>query len=368
MLKDIAVLLAIIHDELDNLRRRVRNLDGVRLDVGNSKAPFLDLMLEVDHEQGSALGDDIIFVAGIPEGILEVGRGQTIDRVDGDLQCLSQSVRRTLVCQILGQSAIQHLLGLVEVLVLDLHPGVLDLLEPLGVLRAEQLLRDDAAGMHGGNVQQSDVAVHTRFSIDVTALAHLLAPVDGLTTLELITREDGAALLIEDREFIKLRLAHGERQTSEGVIDLGHIAHVPVIELVLRVLVAAKYNFGGQGVGGVIHRHLGHVSQNLPSHKVGLPGVEHRLGGDHVIVAVFRDLLPHVLRHRLIPGKAQFLMVKSQLNFPFLQALLNGAEVIHVRIRDVIRLPKETVVAPGLLLTADDLLGEIVELFIGVAH
>ena len=149
---------------------------------------------------------------------------------------------------------------------------------------------------------------------------------------------------------------------------MGHVAHVPVVELVLRVLVAAKYNFGGQGVGGVVHRHARHIRQDLPSHKVGFSGVEYRLCGDHIVVAVFRDLLPHTLRHRLVPGKTQLLMVKSQFNLPLLQALLDGAEVIHVRIRDVIRLPKETVVAPGLLLTADDLLGEIVELFIGVAH
>ena len=79
VLKDITVLFAVIHDELDNLRRCVRDFDGVRLDVGNSKALFLDLMLEVDHEQGSALGDDIIFVPGVPEGVLKVGRGKTID-------------------------------------------------------------------------------------------------------------------------------------------------------------------------------------------------------------------------------------------------------------------------------------------------
>ena len=61
-------------------------------------------------------------------------------------------------------------------------------------------------------------------------------------------------------------------------------------------------------------------------------------------------------------------MVKPKLDFPLLQALLFGAEVVHVRIRDVIRLPKEAVVAFGLLLTADDLLGQIVQLLLRVAH
>ena len=61
-------------------------------------------------------------------------------------------------------------------------------------------------------------------------------------------------------------------------------------------------------------------------------------------------------------------MVNAQLNLPFFQRLLLGAEVIHVRIGDIIRLAKEAVVAPGLLLTADDALGQVVELLIGVAH
>ena len=73
MLKGVAVLLAVVHDELDDFRSSIGDLDGVGLDVGNSKAPFLDLMLEVDHEQGSALGNDIVFVPVVPEGILETG-------------------------------------------------------------------------------------------------------------------------------------------------------------------------------------------------------------------------------------------------------------------------------------------------------
>ena len=73
MLENITVHLAVLHDELDDLRRSIRNLDGVRLDVGNSKAPLLDLVLEVDHKQGSALGDDIVFVPIVPEWVLEAG-------------------------------------------------------------------------------------------------------------------------------------------------------------------------------------------------------------------------------------------------------------------------------------------------------
>ena len=84
VLENITVHLAVVHDELNDLRRSVWNLDRVRLDVSNNKAPFLNLVLEVDHKQGSALGDDIIFVTVVMERILEAGRSQTVNGVDGD--------------------------------------------------------------------------------------------------------------------------------------------------------------------------------------------------------------------------------------------------------------------------------------------
>ena len=52
--------------------------------MSNNKAPFLNLVLEVDHKQGSALGDDIIFVTVVMERILEAGRSQTVNGVDGN--------------------------------------------------------------------------------------------------------------------------------------------------------------------------------------------------------------------------------------------------------------------------------------------
>ena len=84
MLENITVHLAVVHDELNDFRCSVWDLDRVRLDVSNNKAPFLNLVLEVDHKQGSALGDDIIFVTVVMERILEAGRSQTVNGVDGD--------------------------------------------------------------------------------------------------------------------------------------------------------------------------------------------------------------------------------------------------------------------------------------------
>ena len=204
MFKGVTILLAVLHHEFDDCRSGIRYLDGVRLDMGNSKAPFLHLMLEVDHKQGTALGDDIVFVPIITEGVLEVGRGQTIDRVNGNLQRLSQSVRRTFVRQILSQSAIQHLAGLIEVLVLNSNTGIFDFLEPLCVFRPEQFLRDNTGGMHRCNVQQGDISIHSRLSVNITALADFFASINGFAVLELIAREDWPLFLVEGGVMVEL--------------------------------------------------------------------------------------------------------------------------------------------------------------------
>ena len=222
--------------------------------------------------------------------------------------------------------------------------------------------------MHTGDVQQSDVAVHTRLGIDVSAFTNFLAAIDGLTILELVAREDGTALLVESRELIELFRSHLEREIPVGVVDLVRVTHVAVVELILGFLVPAKYNFGGQSIGGVVDRHAGHISQDLTSHKVSLASIKHRLSCDDIIVAILCDLLPQMLRNRLIPRKTQLLMVNAEFDLPFLQALFLGAEVINVRIRDIIGLTEEAVVALGFLLAANDLLGEVVELLLRIAH
>ena len=144
MLENITVHLAVVHDELNDLRRSVWNLDRVRLDVSNNKAPFLNLVLEVDHKQGSALGDDIIFVTVVMERILEAGRSQAVNGIDGYFQRLRQSISGTLVSQILCQSAVQHFASLVELLMLDGDTSITDLTKPLRIDRPEEIFCDDA--------------------------------------------------------------------------------------------------------------------------------------------------------------------------------------------------------------------------------
>ena len=43
--KGVAVLLSVVHDELDDLRRGVRDLDRIGLDVGDGESAFLHLVL-----------------------------------------------------------------------------------------------------------------------------------------------------------------------------------------------------------------------------------------------------------------------------------------------------------------------------------
>ena len=144
MLENITVHLTVVHDELNDLRRSIGDLDRVRLDVSNNKAPFLNLVLEVDHKQGSTLGDDIIFVAVVMERVLKAGRSQSVNGVDGDFQRLRQSIGGTLVRQVLSQSTVQHLAGLVELLMLDGDTSITDLTKPLRIDRPEEIFCDDA--------------------------------------------------------------------------------------------------------------------------------------------------------------------------------------------------------------------------------
>ena len=314
-------------------------------------------MFEVDHKQGSAFGDDIVFVPVIPEGILKVGRGQAIHRVNGNLQSLGQSVCGTFIRQILSQRAIQHLASLFKVFVLDGYAGILDFLEPFGVLRTEQLFRNNAGGMHGRNIQQSDVAIHSGLSINIAALADLFSAVDRLAVLKLVTGKDGPLFLIEDGVLVKFRR---KGEVCLWVKDLGRVTHIPVVELVLRLAISAKYNSGGQGVCSVVDCQTGHIGQDFAGHEVGFAGIEHRLGGENIVVAVFRHLKPHILRHRLIPREAELLVMDTQFDLPLFQRLLFGTEVVDIRVGDIIGLAKETVVAFDLLICADNALREVI--------
>ena len=88
--------------------------------------------------------------------------------------------------------------------------------------------------------------------------------------------------------------------------------------------------------------------------------VEDRFRRDNVVVTVFGDLGPHLLRHRLIPGKTEFLVMDTQFDLPLLETLLLGREIVDIGIRDVVRLSEERVAT----VAVDNLLRKLVQLLV----
>ena len=82
----IAVLLSEINDEVDDLRRCVRNLDGVSLDVCDRETTILNCFFQVDHEQSTTLGYDVVFITVIPKWVVKLRACESVDNVDDDLK------------------------------------------------------------------------------------------------------------------------------------------------------------------------------------------------------------------------------------------------------------------------------------------
>ena len=77
-------------------------------------------------------------------------------------------------------------------------------------------------------------------------------------------------------------------------------------------------------------------SEDLTGLPVRLQMVPYLLCGDDVVVAICGDFLPHLLRHRFVPGEAEFLVVDTQLDLPLLEGLLLGGEVVDIGIGQVV--------------------------------
>src|SRR5580765_291235 len=86
VLEGVSVVLAELLHELDDGEIRTRDLDRVGLDVNVLETLRLDRVLQVDHEQGTAFGDDVVLVPQVPERVVEVRRRQAVDDVDNDLE------------------------------------------------------------------------------------------------------------------------------------------------------------------------------------------------------------------------------------------------------------------------------------------
>ena len=342
MLEGIAVLLAEVHDELDDLRCGVRDLDGIRLDVSHRKPSRLHLILKRSHKQSTTKSHNIVLIADITERVIEVGAGKTIDTVDCDLQGLCQVFCRGLIIQIRRQLSSKELPGSLVIFVLDRDTSVQNILEVLGVL-PEDIHGDGGIRVHGCDIKQSNIPIHPRFGVNIAAFSNVITAIHVLAINELISRKCGENICPLIGRIARL---------SRGQIGIDES----------RFLLLTKYNSGGQCIGRIVDRQTSYFGQDLSCGPVALQMVKDCFCSKNIVIAILRDLCPTLLRYRLIPWKTEFLVMNTQFDLPFFQALFLSGKVIHIRIRHVIRLTKESIST-----SADDLLRQVVQLQIVIA-
>ena len=123
----------------------------------------------------------------------------------------------------------------------------------------------------------------------------------------------------------------------------GCITHITVVELALWMLLFTKYNSGGETVRGVVRQHPCNFCQNKSCIPVRFEMIECCLRCNHIVLAILGDLIPHILWNRLIPRQTKFLMMNTEFNLEFLQALFVccRCEVINIRVRDIVCLTEQ---------------------------
>ena len=199
MLERISVLLPEVDHELLHLGRDVRQLDGIGLDMNHGPTALLTLELKVDHEQRPALGDDVVLVPRIPEGVVEAGGGQPVHGIDDGLhrsgEILGSEIGRPVLKSLDEgrEGSVQNMLGLLPVMVLDVDAALLQIAESLSV-RTEEVQSLDRRRVHRGDVEQPDVRVHAGLGVDSAALPDVVTLVLALRLplsgrIERISRE-----------------------------------------------------------------------------------------------------------------------------------------------------------------------------------
>ena len=349
VLKVIAIHLAISLNKLDNVQIRIGNLNRIRLNVRNRIAALLDLMLEINHEQSTALRHDVILITRIMERIVEVRGGQTIHRVDRDLQSLREIILREVGCarnQLIDEgrkSTAENDSTGVPILMLNRHTSVFQILKPLCIDITKYLFCNCRTGMHGRNIKQCDKPIHTGLCRNTASLADIVdITITRFPIFVFVAREYLSTLLVEYREVIEL-FFHHKGNVRKLVIDLRNVTHITIIESVLRMLVRTKYNSGSELIGRIVDGHLGNLCQDLTCGKVALRVIPDRLRCNNIVIAVFSNLRPKFFRNWLVPRKTKLLMVNAKIDFPLLQALLLRTVIIDIRVRDIIRFSKHRI-------------------------
>ena len=330
VLERVPESLGVRRNIADQLRRGVRDLDRVRLDVGDREPALLHEVLEIHHEQGPALRDDVVRIvhrvhAVRPVG--EAGRREAVHAVDGDLQREGQSL--VVLADERHEGPVQEPLGSLDVVVLDRHAPGDQILEPGRVPGAEALHGDQRVRVHRGDVEQGDVLVISRLGVDVSALADDLVLVRALAVLVPVSREETVQIRVNER----------------------------------RLAVVPEYDLTGELIRRRVDVQTRELSQDLPRLPVGRVLVEHSSGGADVVLAVLDDARDVVPQDLLVPWDVHLHVRKAEVDLPLLQGLLLGAEVVHVGVRRVIGVPEERAAV-----AVDDPLRQVVQALVVVAH
>ena len=141
VLKVIAVCSAILLYKSNYFWRRVGYLDTIRLDMRCYEPARLYLMLEVYHEQRTALCNDVVNIAWITERVIKLRSCESVNRIDSDFKCLCKVIGGRFVFQIFRKNSSQHGPRLVELLMLYRNASVQNILETRCVFITEQILR-----------------------------------------------------------------------------------------------------------------------------------------------------------------------------------------------------------------------------------
>ena len=105
----------------------------------NVEALLLDEVLQIHHEQSATLGDNVVHIAGVLEGVGKLCRSETVHRVDDDLESEGQCLIVHTLLKERNQGSIQKLPSSFIVVMLDRYSGLLDLAETLSVSVSEEV-------------------------------------------------------------------------------------------------------------------------------------------------------------------------------------------------------------------------------------
>ena len=142
--ESIAIFRSHVIDERNDVFVDIGYFDRIGLDMHHRIAKFQNLLFEQKHEQGSAfrhLVIDITIVGAIPDVVefrRELRTGQTVDRIDHDLQRLRKRLGVFALLEQGCQSAIHTSTSGFEIAVLDIDTGGLDIAESFRV-RTEEI-------------------------------------------------------------------------------------------------------------------------------------------------------------------------------------------------------------------------------------